>query len=217
MRDLYQLSQEEAFCVKRNKVPLWLNDLKNLGLYLKVPIISDDVGCYLRLFCQLQQPQKILEIGCGISYSSHWMLLDSPQSEFTGIDMNPDRIHICKDYFAISNIGKKIQLRCQMAEDFFAEAQPDNEYDLIFQDAAKRSYVSMLDDCCKALKKGGWFIVDNIFFEGRIFSMPDKDKKKYTKTVNDLQTFLEEVEQSPKLSSYFLPIGDGILIARKVV
>ena len=59
-----------------------MSEIKAYGLETFVPIVSDEVGLFLKLITGLQKPKHILEIGCGISYSTHWFLkANSPRND----------------------------------------------------------------------------------------------------------------------------------------
>jgi predicted O-methyltransferase YrrM len=195
-------------------VPEWLEIIKRAGIARKVPIVRDDMGQFLKLICSLITPEWILEIGCGISYSTHWMLLGSPQSKIIALDTNQDRLNQCKTHLERSGFQDRVTLVHQWAEEFFDQNR--QKFDLIFQDATKKEYIKMLEPMHTALKTGGTLIVDNIFYGGKVLGMSIEERKKYAKGVALLEEFNQVISQHTGFETTFLPLSDGTLIAKRI-
>lgn len=194
--------------------PAWLEQIKADGLAQKVPIIRDDMGIFVRMICALLRPASILEIGCGISYATHWMLLGSPRSRVVAIDSNHLRLEQCQTYLEKSGFINQVDLKNCWAADFF----DDNRqcFDLIFQDSTKKGYAGMIDQCYQCLKPGGILVVDNIFFNGKVFGLTPGQEKKYAEGVASLKTFNEKMAQHPGFDCSFLPLSDGVMVAQRI-
>jgi len=198
----------------QSPLPPYMEKIKSYGLSHKVPIVRDDMGQMLRLFCRMLKPQKILEIGCGISYSTHWMLLGAEESEITALDYNYDRLNCCVDYLNQSGFSKQVKLVQGWAEDFFKDNH--GQYDLIFQDSTKKNYVEMIGDCYRFLKPGGWLVADNIFFNGKVFGLSKDQERKYSRGVETINDFNLKMSEHPGFQTDYFPFSDGILVAQKV-
>ncbi len=197
----------------QSRPPKYFDQIKADGLEQKVPIIRDDMGVFIRMLCSLIRPESILEIGCGISYATHWMLLGSPESRVVGLDYNEDRLEQCRRYLEHSGWIDQVDLRRCWAEEFFKDN--DQQFDLIFQDSTKKGYTGMIEDCYRCLKPGGTLVVDNIFFNEMVFGLKPEQEKKYAKGVALLKTFNEKMSQHPGFECSFLPLSDGVLVARR--
>lgn len=195
-------------------LPSWMQEIKAQGVGDKIPILRDDLGQFLKFFCSLISPMRILEIGCGISYSTHWMLMGSENSHVLAIDQNRIRIAICKKYLEKSGFQNRVTLKNCWAEEFLEKNQ--ETFDLIFVDSVKKDYINILQPCLDILDIGGFLVVDNIFFGGKTFYLAPEQEKKYKKGVTALQEFNRIVASHPQLECTFLPLGDGALIAKKV-
>lgn len=191
-----------------------LKRIKAEGLAGKVPIIRDDMGVFIRMICALLQPEAILEIGCGISYATHWMLSGSPHSRVVAIDYNPDRLSQCSEYLKASGFFDQVQLTQGWAEDFFRENR--QSFDLVFQDSTKKGYRDMIDDCYNSLKPGGVLVVDNIFYNNKVFGLLPEQERKYSNGVASLKAFNETMARHPGFDCSFLPLSDGVLVARRI-
>lgn len=194
--------------------PAYLRQIKSEGLAQKVPIVDDDMGTFLRMICSLLNPEHILEIGSGISYATHWMLLGSPLSRVVAIDNNKDRLTQSDGYLRKSGFIDQVELKRCWAEDFFRDNR--QTFDLVFQDSTKKGYEGMIESCYNCLKPGGILIVDNIFFNRKVFGLSPAQEKKYANGVASLKAFNEKMAQHPGFDCSFLPLSDGVLVARRI-
>lgn len=194
-------------------LPPWMDEIKTEGLKRKVPIVDDDMGRFLRILCMVKKPKDILEIGCGISYATHWMLLGNDESNIIALDYNQERLDICEKYLKKSGFSGKVQLKRQWALDFFASEKLS--FDLIFQDSTKKDYAGMIENCYQCLNKEGLLIVDNIFFNKKVFGLSKDQEKKYKNGVESLKQFTEKVAAHPGLECHFFSISDGVLVAKR--
>ncbi|MCP4296193.1 MAG: methyltransferase domain-containing protein [Proteobacteria bacterium] len=195
-------------------VPDWLCRIKSEGESMNVPIVDDEMGQFLKIICSIKCPDRILEIGCGVSYATHWMLLGSPNSEIVALDANLDRIKICDRHLKDSGFIDQVQLVHHWANDFFDRNLL--KFDLIFQDATKKEYINMIDPIYNALKIGGVLIVDNIFYNCKTLYLKKTEEKKYGKGVALLKEFNKMMSDHSGFESTFLPLSDGTLIAKRI-
>lgn len=195
------------------KKPDWLEHIKDCGKVEQVPILHEDTGITLKLLCSLLQPKNILEVGCGFSFSTHWMLLGAPNSKIDAIDMNGKRLERCIDFLKKSGFSDNVDLHCTNGLEFLESTEKN--YDLIFLDSIKKDYQYLLEPSLNHLNEGGYLIVDNILFGGRSVRLEENDKKKYTKGVEALNYFNQMAAEHPKLECSFLNVGDGLLVAKK--
>ncbi|MGK0288713.1 MAG: caffeoyl-CoA O-methyltransferase [bacterium] len=195
-------------------VPEWMEEIKQTGVETHVPIVRDDMGWLLRFLCMSEKPKRILELGCGISYSTHWMLLGSPDSTIVALDANLDRIELCREFTKKSGYEDSVEYVHVWIADYLKDKT--EQFDLIFMDSGKNEYKDLIDICFDRLKLGGLLIVDNILFNGKVFKLEDNDVKKYTKSAKALRSFNEMMSQHAGFDSSFLPFSDGTLLARKI-
>lgn len=198
----------------QKKVPSIMDEIKQEGIRDKVPIVGDDIGILLNLICSIHKPSLILEIGCGISYSTHWMLLGNPKSKIVAIDSNKQRIARCDYFLNRSGLRERVELIDGWAEDYFKTNQ--NAFDMIFQDSTKKEYVAMIEPCYDRLNVGGLLVADNILFNGKVIEMTPDQEKKYANGVTALKRFTTMIAQHPGFDCTFLDYGDGALIAKRI-
>lgn len=214
MPDLYtqKLKYLDPF---QQELPSWMAKIKENGIKRKVPIVDDDMGLFLKMICSIEKPETILEIGCGISYSTHWMLLGSENSKVIALDSNADRLGECKNYLNESGYFSRVELKHCLAEDYLIS--DSQVFDLIFQDSTKKGYLGMIDQCYQHLKVGGLLIADNIFFNNKVLGLTLGQKKKYAKGVAALEAFTKRISEHPGFECSFFPLSDGILVAKRII
>lgn len=88
-------------------------------------------------------------------------------------------------------------------------------YDFIFIDAAKGQYEVYLKECLRLLNEDGVICMDNVLFHGMLASKALFKRRKIT-IVKRLKRMLHTVFQSDELSVNLLPVGDGVLMIRRL-
>jgi len=84
-------------------------------------------------------------------------------------------------------------------------------YDLAFIDADKGNYPRYYERCLRLLRPGGLMLVDNALWGGRVAD-PERTGD-ITSTMRDLNNM---AGRDSRVEVTLLPIGDGLLLARKV-
>jgi len=195
-------------------LPDFLAQQKAEGKADQVPIVSDEVGQMLQMLCSLNKPNQILELGSGIGYSTHWMLLGYPQAKITSVDANQQRLDAAANYLASSGGIDQVKLVCQWAENYLE--QPVESFDLIFLDSTKKDYPMLLEQCYKSLRPNGLLVADNIFYQGKLLLSATELSVKEQQNIAKMDQFNHHAAGHPGLDVQFFALGDGLLIARKV-
>ncbi len=89
-----------------------------------------------------------------------------------------------------------------------------DEYDVVFIDAAKGKYPFFLKEALRMLKQNGIIFADNILYKGYVLS--DYNKHKQRTAVRNLREYLKEVNENPNLKTQVLEVGDGLAISQKI-
>ena len=82
-------------------------------------------------------------------------------------------------------------------------------FDLVFIDADKENYSKYYDIVYPKLSKGGFILVDNVLWSGKIL---DKKKDTLTKVIDD---FNKKIQEDNRVSNVILPVRDGIMMIQK--
>jgi len=187
-----------------------LAGLQEEAAFKKIPIIDVTTGRFLEIICLLTGPKNILEIGCGIGFSSYFLVKNLKDGYYTGIDLNHDRVKRAARFIRSKFPEKKFQFLTGNALKLIPEIQCN--FDLVFIDAAKYEYPLYIKAVENKLKSGAIVVADNIFYGDKIFK---KEISKHDlKSVNGIKEYISYVTDSDSFSSYFFDIGDGISVTK---
>ncbi len=184
---------------------------------LKPRMLSGKVqGRFLTMVVQMLKPNIILELGAFTGYSAVCMaegLADNPHAEIHTIEVNEELKYIIKENFKTSNLAQKIHLHIGEAKNIIPilEEKIAKKWDLVFIDADKENYSLYFDLVLPNLAQGGFILVDNVLWDGKVLQEnPKLDKK--TKAIIDFNT---KILQDERVEKMILPLRDGIFMIRR--
>ena len=92
----------------------------------------------------------------------------------------------------------------------------DNQFDLLFIDAAKAQYQKFFDIYTPLVKKGGIVVCDNLEFHGLVAN-PDLSNcsRSLRALVRKLRNFRESLANNEAFQTKFYSIGDGMSVSIK--
>ena len=160
-----------------------------------IPILGSKKGAWLLQKVQELKPQRILELGTANGYSG--CILGSGGAELTTIEVNVIIAEEARQNFKRYGIKAQVLLGDGVEITKRLTTEKSEYYDLIFIDFAKSKYLTILEDCIKMVRKGGFIIADNITMDG-------------------CQDYKEAVLHHPQLKTELIPIKDGLSCSTKV-
>lgn len=188
-----------------------ISNIKQKALEEKIPIIMDDTLEVIAKILTEIKPNKILEIGTAVGYSA---ICFSEYLQENGtidtIEREKDRIEQAKVNIKLADVENKINIY----EGDAVEILPtlNNEYDVVFIDAAKGKYPFFLNQALRMIKPGGVIIADNVLYKGYVMS--DYNKHKQRTAVRNLREYIAEITNNPNLETQILEVGDGLAISK---
>lgn len=190
-----------------------LKKMKDFANSNNIPIVSPEVGQFIRVLLKISNAKNILELGTAIGYSS--LII----AEATGPDTNVTTIEIRKDMYEIAkrNINEsKYEEKINIIEGDAREIIPqlDKKYDFIFLDASKGHYLDFFNDSIKKLNNGGIIVSDNVLYKGMVASDELVIRRKRT-IVKRMRNYLEYISNLDGYITSVLPLGDGVSLTYK--
>src|SRR5699024_3447363 len=158
----------------------------------------------------IQAPQRILEVGTAIGFSSALFVEADPKNvQVTTIDRFDTMYNHAKENWQQLGYQDQIDLLIGDAADILPTLQTD--YDLIFLDAAKAQYIKFLPDALRLLAPNGILLIDYVLLGGTIFDDITTIRHRNNGIHRGLNQLLTTVYQNPNLNVSLLPLGDGVL------
>ena len=150
-----------------------IREIKEYANSNNIPIMLDDGINFLTTFILKHHVRHVLEIGSAIGYSAIMMALVDPNITVTTVERDEKRY-----LEALKNIKKfKLEDRITLIyDDAFNVDLGDDEYDLIFIDAAKAQNIRFFEKFESNLIRGGYIITDNLKFHGLVEKDEDEIK-----------------------------------------
>lgn len=188
-----------------------LEKIKKKALEDKVPIIMDDTLEVVAKILTEIKPNKILEIGTAVGYSaicfSEYL---QENGKIDTIERDTERVKEARENIKKAEVEDKINIY----EGDAVEILPalNDEYDVVFIDAAKGKYPFFLNQALRMIKQGGVIIADNVLYKGYVMS--DYNKHKQRTAVRNLREYIAEITNNDKLETKILEVGDGLAISK---
>ncbi|MDD7363833.1 MAG: O-methyltransferase [Peptoniphilus sp.] len=190
----------------------YLSEMRKFAESEQIPIVDRQVENFLMFFLPVLNPRAILELGTAIGYSAS-MMARATDASITTVELDENRAINARTHFQNQRLEDRIRLVVSDAEEFVKK--DTSRYDFIFIDAAKGQYEVYLKACLSLLNEGGVICMDNVLFHGMLASKKLYKRRKVT-IVKRLKRMLYEVLHSESLSANLLPIGDGLLMIRRL-
>ncbi len=176
-----------------------------------VPIVQPEVAAFLRVLGHMHKPNRILEVGTAIGYSS--ILFTEFLREggiIDTIERNERMLEHAKSNIKAAGLQDTINV---IAGDAFEVLRClDKQYDMIFLDAAKGQYSEFLEECKRMLRPGGLLVSDNVLYKGMIATDDLVVRRKKT-IVTRMRTFLKNLCLDESFETSIIPIGDGVALS----
>ena len=173
------------------------------------PIVGPQVGRVLYQIALGTRARKILELGSGFGYSAYWFSLAArSKGVITMIDGDKANKRRAFDYFKRAGLQSQFDFRVGNA--LRVAAKLPGPFDLVFNDIDKHEYPRTIDLAASRLKKGGFFITDNLLWSGRVCD------KKRNDTTEAIVEFTRNLYQDSRFFTTLLPIRDGVSLALRL-
>ncbi len=168
-------------------------------------------GRVLAAFSHMLRPTRILEIGTYTGYSALCLVEGlQPGGLLHTIDKNEALETTVRVYFEQAGVAHKIKYHIGKAIDIIPKL--DEVFDLVFIDADKKNYSHYYDLVLGRVRPGGFIIVDNVLWGGKVLTRSDQCMDKRTQA---LANFNAQVHHDVRVANVLLPIRDGLMVLRK--
>ena len=182
--------------------------MKSKALENHIPIIMDDTLEKIIEILNEEKPKKILEIGTAVGYSASCFAIYS-EAQIDTIELDEERAKEAIENVKKVGVESRINIMIGNAVDILPTL--NDEYDIVFIDAAKSKYSIFLSEGKRLIKNGGLILADNVLYKGYVMS--DYNKHKQRTAVRHLREYIKEITENPNFKTEILEVGDGLAIS----
>lgn len=174
-------------------------------------MLSDGVqGEFLQAFSMMVSPKNILEIGTFTGYATLCLsrglqvggVIDTIEIDDELTEVFTTAFKIAQQDAIITHSGDAKEIIPTL----------DRIYDIVYIDANKREYAAYYDLIFPKVSSGGYILVDNVIWSGKIFSQ----KKHLDWQTEAIISFNDKVKSDCRVEVLTLPVRDGLSLIRKL-
>ena len=173
--------------------------------------IGSGVGATLRFLASVLDARAVVEIGTGTGVSGMWLLRGMrSDGVLTTVDVEAEHQRLARQTFTDGGIA---QQRARTIPGAALDVLPrltDGHYDLVFCDGDKREYSAYLKEALRLLRPGGVVCFDNALWHDRVADPAQRDEETVA-----IRSLGREIAEADGLVPVLLPVGDGLLAAKK--
>ncbi|MCW3106796.1 MAG: O-methyltransferase [Segetibacter sp.] len=167
-------------------------------------------GKFLSLISKILEPEYILEIGTFTGYSALCLVQGlAVDGELHTIEIRQEDAATALKNFKVSENNNRITLHVGNAKEIIPGLP--YEWDLVFIDADKVSYIDYYELVLPRLSKKGVIIADNVLFHGQVLDQPIRGKNALA-----IDEFNKHVTNDSRVEQVMLSVRDGLLLIKKI-
>lgn len=176
--------------------------------------IAPEQGQFMALLVKLIGARRAIEIGTYTGYSSLCVAMAMPSDgRLIACDISEEWTAIARRYWAEAGVADRIDLRLAPARETLDKLLTDgmaSSFDFAFIDADKEGYAGYYERCVELVRPGGLIALDNMLWDGAVAD-PARDDPD-TVAIRDVT---QRIKVDQRVDISLVPIGDGLMLARK--
>ncbi|HYF74221.1 MAG TPA: O-methyltransferase [Nocardioides sp.] len=173
--------------------------------------IGSGGGAALRFLASVLDARAVVEIGTGTGVSGLWLLRGMrSDGVLTTVDIEAEHQRLARQSFTEAGIPSQRARTISGAALDVLPRLTDGHYDLVFCDGDKTEYSAYLKEALRLLRPGGVVAFDNALWHDRVADPAQRDEE--TVAIRELG---RQIAEHDDLVSVLLPVGDGLLVAKK--
>jgi caffeoyl-CoA O-methyltransferase len=166
-------------------------------------------GKLLEFISKMIRPEYILEIGTFTGYSAICLARGlKPGGKLITIEINDEFFDFSNSYFCRAGVESRIIQLTGNALEIIPGL--DQFFDLVFIDGDKREYLEYFRQIFEKVKPGGFILVDNVLWGGKVFENNSSDPQ-----AKGIIEFNEMIRNKSETENVILPLRDGLMLIRK--
>ncbi len=169
---------------------------------------------FLSFLVRMLDAKHIIEVGVFTGVTTLWMAdAAGPDSRILACDVSEEYTSIGKPFWVKAGLADRIDLRIAPADQTLQNlinAGEINRFDFCYIDADKLAYDNYYELVIQLLRPGGVIAFDNMLQHGRVIDPDATDEQ-----VTAIRALNNKLHQDERVDVSFLPLCDGVYLARK--
>ncbi len=197
-----------------------MQEMEQLAEREGIPIVHWETGRMLAVLVRSLQPERVLEVGTAIGYSTLHMAEQLERGRIVTLERDPVRIGQAREFWQRAGVADRIEL---VEGDAMEEIEKlDGPFDMIFLDASKGEYADYLRMAEPKASEHALLAIDNVLMSGSVAfgegqQVPhDFGSHWAPESRTAARALNNELMNSDRWLSAVLPIGDGVLLASRL-
>jgi len=190
-----------------------LETARQRGEEIGVSSVSPATGATLQWLATLIGARVVAEVGTGAGVSGLWLLRGmTDDGVLTSVDEETENTRAARQTFNEAGVPtQRVRLITGRALDVLTRLT-DEGYDLVFFDGNRQESSRYLEEALRLLRPGGLVIFNDALAGGRVSDPAQRDPD----TIS-VRTLINDTREDERIVPLLLPVGDGLLVARKRV
>jgi predicted O-methyltransferase YrrM len=173
--------------------------------------IGSGGGAALSFLASVLEARAVVEIGTGTGVSGLWLLRGMrADGVLTTVDVEAEHQRLARETFTDGGFAPQRARTIAGAALDVLPRLTDGHYDLVFADGDKVEYSAYLKEAVRLLRPGGVVAFDNALWHDRVADPAQRDEETVA-----IREVCREVSDHDQLVPLLLPVGDGLLLAKK--
>ena len=166
-------------------------------------------GRVLKMFVEMVQPLKVLELGTFSGYATLCMAEGLGEgAEIHTFEIFDENEDFLKKWLGGSPYRDKIHLH--IGDALQLVPQMEERWDFAYIDADKREYVAYYEMLLPLMRPGGYIVADNTLWYGHVL----EEARESDVQTRGVQAFNDLVASDPRVEKVILPLRDGLTVMR---
>lgn len=176
-----------------------------------VPVARPELGRLLESLAAARPEGRCLEIGTAIGYGTLCLARGAREGRVVTIDRDPARQETARRFLEAAGVLDRVELLTGEALALIPGLE--GPFELVYIDGDKRDYRRCLDLTLPLVSVGGFVVVDNLLWKGRVADPGVRIED--DPSLAEIERFNPYFMIHPQLAASLLPLGDGVGLAVK--
>lgn len=202
-----------------------LSEMEDRAAETDFPTVGPAVGGWLQQLAGLTEAERVFEFGSGFGYSAYWFARGlSADGEIVLTEIDTEELEEAREYLERGGVDDRA--RFEPGDAIETIERYEGPFDIALVDNEKHRYVEAFEAIRRKIPVGGLVVADNAIegpfeFETiRRLYLGDGESKRAddaeSEAAGGIAAYLDHVESLEAFETTLLPLGEGLVVSRRV-